>query len=133
LRGVQKKRHKKLLEIRFEPSRESFRAFSTPAACAIVNRIARRKFGHVTRAFLCHSRAMILLMLQGASCLCSDREPSSPEASAGLSLLCHSRETLVSTERLLTARRAARRAHTVLGIVIHHQALFLFSMPAALA
>jgi hypothetical protein len=76
---------------------------------------------------------MILLMLQGASCLCSDREPSSPEASAGLSLLCHSRETLVSTERLLTARRAARRAHTVLGIVIHHQALFLFSMPAALA
>jgi hypothetical protein len=71
---------------------------------------------------------MILLMLQGAS-LCSDREPSSPEASAGLSLLCHSRETLVSTERLLTARRA----HTVLGIVIHHQALFLFSMPAALA
>jgi hypothetical protein len=75
---------------------------------------------------------MILLMLQGA-CLCSDREPSSPEASAGLSLLCHSRETLVSTERLLTARRAARRAHTVPRIVIHHQALFLFSMPAALA
>jgi hypothetical protein len=62
---------------------------------------------------------MILLMLQGA-CLCSDREPSSPEASAGLSLLCHSRETLVSTERPLTARRAARRAHTVLRIVIHH-------------
>ena len=47
-------------------------------------------------------------MLQGA-CLCSDREPSSPEASAGLSLPCHGRETPVSTE-CASSRRAARRA-----------------------
>jgi hypothetical protein len=69
-------------------------------------------------------------LLQGA-CLCSDREPSSPEASAGLSLLCHSRETLVSTERLLTARRAARRAHAVLRIVIHHLGALSFLLDAS--
>jgi hypothetical protein len=121
-----------LLEIRFEPSRETFARFRLRRR-APSSAESRVENSDTSRTRFCHhSRAMILLMLQGAS-LCSDREPSSPEASAGLSLLCHSRETLVSTERLLTARRAARRAHTVLGIVIHHQALFLFSMPAALA
>jgi len=88
--------------------------------------------GDTSRArFVSSSRAMILLMLQGA-CLCSDREPSSPEASAGLSLPCHGRETPVSTECASSRRAAARRAHTVLGEFIQAFPCF-FSMPAALA
>jgi hypothetical protein len=93
---------------------------------------SRATSGDTSRArFVSSSRAMILLMLQGA-CLCSDREPSSPEASAGLSLPCHGRETPVSTECASSRRAAARRAHTVLGEFIQAFPCF-FSMPAALA
>ena len=72
---------------------------------------------------------MILLMLQGA-CLYSDREPSSPEASAGLSLPCHGRETPVSTE-CASSRRAARRAERTPFSENFHSGFPLFLLDAS--
>ena len=95
----------------------------------VVSRIACHR-GDTSRArFVSSSRAMNLLMLQGA-CLCSDREPSSPEASAGLSLPCHGRETPVSTE-CASSRRAARRAERTPFSENFHSGFPLFLLDAS--
>ena len=88
----------------------TFRKFETILVCDFAASSAdspvQQRTRHARVSFV--PRAMILLMLQD-ECLCSDREPSSPEAFACLSLLYYGRETSVSTE-CASSRRAARRA-----------------------